>query len=73
MKSETMVARDLYLRHTKPTGEVGVTSHRVWDADKFLKAQTDFANSEAERDGVIPAKITVTTRDEYLRIAGGRQ
>lgn len=65
-----MVARDLYLRRTRQTGEVVVTEHRVWDAQRFIVSQSDLANDEASRDGVIPVEITVTTREDYRAQAG---
>lgn len=65
----SMVARDLYLRHTGTDGKSFVQCHRVWDADLFLTTkahEADEANAKV-RDGKPRfATVEVITRDEYL-------
>jgi hypothetical protein len=42
-RSETLVVRDVYVRHTDKAGRRHVQVHRCWDAPRFLRALADAA------------------------------
>lgn len=62
--------RWIYIRHTNPRGEHSITSHIVWDAERFfdaLTAQTESTNEEARKAGNSPGyRFAVITREAYL-------
>lgn len=75
--SETMITRDFYVRYTSCEGRTHVAVHRVWDADRFIRARMSdaaAANAKAQRDDAdAPALATATaiTRAQFIA-AGGR-
>lgn len=51
----TLMGRDIYVRHTAVDGKAFVQQHRVWDADRFLKARGEEA-AKANADEVKKGK-----------------
>lgn len=68
-----MLARDLYMRHTDGNGVTYVMQHRVWDAKRFIEAQTKDAEAAnaSGKDGT-KHKVEQITEDQYLKEKGGR-
>lgn len=60
-ESDRLAARDIYMRHTTKDGNSYVFEHRVWDADRFLAAQSDAARQLGGK-----AKAEQITREQYL-------
>lgn len=67
MTASQLVARDAYIRTTRPDGKSTVTQHRVWDAERFLAAQQREAMERARKDNAPPDIVTPATADEYRR------
>lgn len=67
MTASSIVARDAYIRTTRPDGKSTVTQHRVWDAERFLAAQQRDAVERARKDRTDPDLVTAATADEYRR------
>ena len=68
MKPSTLIARDIYVKRTDPTGHKKpvVTQHRVWDADLFMAAQV--AQHDGEKTKPEDRRlVTIASRDEYLQ------
>lgn len=57
--SNTMHARDIYMRHTDKSGQSYVQEHRVWDAEKFVLSQQAAATKEG-------GSAQQVTREAYL-------
>ena len=67
MKPSTLIARDIYVKRTDPTGHKKpvVTQHRVWEADLFVAAQV------AQHDGdVLGGEGVLNHFLEYVRHGG---
>lgn len=62
MPEETMVCRDIYVRHTAKDGKSFVAQHRVWDAPRFLASRS----AEAAKEGGL-ARCDQITPDQYLK------
>ncbi len=66
--TETMICRDLHLRHTSTDGKSFAQQHRVWDADRFLaarQAEAANANAKAKDDAPRLAKVELITAEQY--------
>jgi hypothetical protein len=66
---DTIICRDLYMRHTNTAGQSWVIEHRVWDAERFVAAQRSAAeklNADVKGDRPRLAKAEQITRDNYL-------
>lgn len=48
MTTDTLICRDIYMRHTDGDGHSHVMCHRVWDADRFVASQVDAAKKVAQ-------------------------
>ncbi len=67
--SDTIVGRDIYMRHTDTEGRSYVNEHRVWDAKKFVNSQAKAAadlNANVKGDGKRLAKAEQITKAVYL-------
>lgn len=65
---DTIICRDIFIRHTDTDGGTAVRCHRVWDAERFLAAQKAEAadnNGRVEGDGKRLAKAEQITEDHY--------
>jgi len=69
MPTTELIARDLYVRTTEPSGKSHVAQHRVWDADRFLCSLQLQAREQAAKDKKKPDVVTLATEAEY-RAAG---
>lgn len=68
--SDSIVCRDIHLRHTAPDGTSHVQQHRVWDAERFLAARRDEAkqlNAAQEGDAPRLAKVELITPEQYRK------
>lgn len=63
---ETIVARDLYVKRTDPTGKHKpvVTQHRVWDAERFMAAQAAQHDGEKTKPEDVRL-VSISTAEEY--------
>ena len=43
METNELVCYDMHLRHTDKDGKAWVQCHRVWDGERFVKAQLEAA------------------------------
>lgn len=62
--------REIYLRHTGPTGEAYNASHLVWDADRFIASQqaaADGLNADQKKGAPRLAKVEQITKEQYLK------
>lgn len=61
----SMQGRDLYLRSTDHEGRVTKSFHRVWDAERFMRArENEAANLNADKRST-KASATQITREQY--------
>lgn len=60
--SNTMHARDIYMRHTDKSGQSYVQEHRVWDAEKFVLSQQAAATKEGGSAQQVTQEIYITER-----------
>lgn len=71
MTTNSMVGRDVFVRHTDTNGHATVRSHRVWCADLFLAAraaEADKLNHDVkDKDAPRLAKVEVITQAQYLK------
>jgi hypothetical protein len=70
MATETMIARDVFMRHTNTDGKSFVQEHRVWDIGRFMSArEADAAklNAGVKDDAPRLAKVEQITVDQYKR------
>lgn len=65
MQTSELIARDLYVRTTEPSGKSHVAQHRVWDAERFLASLQRQAREQAAKDKKAPDVITLATANEY--------
>lgn len=63
---ETIVARDLFVKLTDPTGKQKpvINQHRVWDAERFIAAQVAQHDGEKTKPEDIRL-VTVSSAEEY--------
>lgn len=65
---DTIICRDIYIRHTDTDGHSAVQCHRVWDAERFVAAQYQNAaalNLKADDGGKRLAKAEQITEGQY--------
>jgi hypothetical protein len=70
MTTDTLIGRDIFVRHTDKDGHSSVQQHRVWDAERFiasLQAATAKVNADERGGGTRLAKATQITHDQYLQ------
>lgn len=60
MSTDTLVCRDIYMRHTDKKGNTYVQEHRVWDAERFLAARAADAAKEGGK-----ARAEQITEEQY--------
>ncbi|MBT2326068.1 hypothetical protein J7E62_27445 [Variovorax paradoxus] len=66
--SETLITRDIYMRHTATDGASYVAEHRVWDADRFIAAHKKAAadvNAKQEAGKPRKAGVEQITEEQY--------
>lgn len=63
---ETIVARDLFVKLTDPTGakKPVINQHRVWDAERFIAAQVAQHDGEKTKPEDVRL-VTVSSAEEY--------
>ena len=63
---ETIVARDLFVKLTDPTGKHKpvINQHRVWDAERFIAAQVAQHDGEKTKPEDVRL-VTVSSAEEY--------
>ena len=63
---ETIVARDLFVKLTDPTGKQKpvINQHRVWDAERFIAAQVAQHDGEKTKPQDVRL-VTVSSAEEY--------
>lgn len=64
----TLLGRDIFLRHTTSSGDSYVMSHRVWDAERFIASQqaaADKVNEQAKDDTQRKARVEQITAEQY--------
>lgn len=63
---ETIVARDLFVKLTDPTGKQKpvINQHRVWDAKRFIAAQVAQHDGEKTKPEDVRL-VTVSSAEEY--------
>jgi len=63
---ETIVARDLFVKLTDPTGKQKpvINQHRVWDAERFIAAQVAQHDGEKTKPEDVRL-VTVSSAAEY--------
>jgi len=71
MTMDTLICRDVFVRHTEGNGRSYVMCHRVWDADRFLAAQVEAAKRLAreahEKNQPFLHKAEQITEDQYRK------
>ncbi len=70
MSADTMVCRDLFMRHTDTNGHSWVQCHRVWNAQRFIAAQAAAAaqlNAAVKGDAPRLAKAEQITEEAYRK------
>ena len=60
--SDQFTVRDVYARHTDKSGKSYVTSHRVWNAERFFSARA----AEAAKEGG-KARCEQITEEQYRK------
>ncbi len=66
--NDTLITRDIYLRHTAVDGKSYVAEHRVWDAERYIAAhQKATADVNAKQDAGKPRKAAIEqiTEEQY--------
>lgn len=63
---ETMIARDLFVKLTDPTGakKPVINQHRVWDAERFIAAQIAQHDGEKTKPQDVRL-VTVSSAEEF--------
>lgn len=63
---ETIVARDLFVKLTDPTGKNKpvINQHRVWDAERFMAAQVAQHDGEKTKPEEVRL-VTMSSAEEY--------
>ena len=59
---------DLFLRHTNPSGDSYVASHRAWDKERFLaarRADAEKVNRDQKEGAPRLAAIQQITEEQY--------
>lgn len=68
--SNTVICRDIYLRHTDGNGNSTVQCHRVWDAERFIASQVAMAKNESSKayadDKPYMHKVEQVLESDYL-------
>jgi len=65
---ETLVGRDVFLRHTDVNGKASVQCHRTWDAERFIASQQAAAakvNAEQKDGQPRRARVEQITEDQF--------
>lgn len=68
---ETIVARDLFVKLTDPTGKQKpvINQHRVWDAERFMAAQVAQHDGEKTKPEEVRL-VTMSSAEEYAAARG---
>lgn len=63
---ETIIARDLFVKLTDPTGahKPVINQHRVWDAERFMAAQVAQHDGEKTKPENVRL-VTMSCAEEY--------
>lgn len=76
--NDNFLARDIYLRHTGPDGNVYVMQHRVWNAERFIASQEESCRKvnedQASKSGkpCTTAKVVQITPEAYAKERAAR-
>ncbi len=64
---ETIVARDLFVKLTDPSGakKPVINQHRVWDAERFIAAQVAQHDGEKTKPEDVRL-VTMSSAEEYV-------
>ena len=71
--NDTLITRDIFLRHTAADGKSYVAQHRVWDADRFIAAHKKAAETvnANQKDGEPrKARVEQITEEQYRAAKG---